>query len=426
MRNRVKNLVSGALISLLVASCASLSKQPEPAFTPVNLNTKIKSGEYQKKVDNFLLIFDASSSMFLDHNHEMKFKQAKRIANRLNQTIPDLDIQAGLRIFGPIDLKSDSKLSYGMTNYAETAFANALSDVTSPAGGTPLSKSIKVATKNLTDSSGKIALILISDGEDVNSTDSVNAAAALKKTYSDRICIYTIHIGDNPLGKKTMEQIANASQCGFATDYAAIESPQGMAAFVERIFLDKARLLDSDGDGVFDNRDKCPGTPTGITVDNSGCPVKMMERDSDSDGVYDSKDQCLGTPHGIKVDEYGCPLPIKGSVTIELRVEFDYNKDLIRRQYRQELQNFANFMTTNPNSTVTLEGHTDNYGSKNYNEGLALRRAKSVRRYLVSNFNIWGNRITAKGYGESHPEASNKTSQGRQKNRRVYATITSN
>ncbi len=59
---------------------------------------------------------------------------------------------------------------------------------------------------------------------------------------------------------------------------------------------------DSDGDGVLDVHDKCPGTPRGIVVDATGCPL-----DSDGDGIPDYLDKCPNTPAGAKVDERGCP-----------------------------------------------------------------------------------------------------------------------
>ena len=59
---------------------------------------------------------------------------------------------------------------------------------------------------------------------------------------------------------------------------------------------------DEDADGVHDGLDKCPGTPRGATVDASGCP-----KDSDGDGVYDGLDRCPNTPAGSVVDANGCP-----------------------------------------------------------------------------------------------------------------------
>ena len=65
--------------------------------------------------------------------------------------------------------------------------------------------------------------------------------------------------------------------------------------------------VDSDGDGVCDGLDKCPGTPKGATVDVNGCPM-----DSDGDGVLDGLDKCPGTPKGCSVDSTGCPLDADG------------------------------------------------------------------------------------------------------------------
>lgn len=64
----------------------------------------------------------------------------------------------------------------------------------------------------------------------------------------------------------------------------------------------KSVPLDTDGDGVADKVDKCPGTPMGARVDLSGCPI-----DADGDGVFDGIDQCANTPSGSTVDERGCP-----------------------------------------------------------------------------------------------------------------------
>ncbi len=62
---------------------------------------------------------------------------------------------------------------------------------------------------------------------------------------------------------------------------------------------------DSDGDGVYDNRDQCPNTAVGIRVDSFGCPVPI---DSDGDGVPDDRDQCPATPVGALIDAEGCPV----------------------------------------------------------------------------------------------------------------------
>ncbi|MEW6411810.1 MAG: OmpA family protein [Candidatus Zixiibacteriota bacterium] len=64
---------------------------------------------------------------------------------------------------------------------------------------------------------------------------------------------------------------------------------------------------DTDGDGVPDKKDQCPGTPEGVTVDASGCPI-----DTDGDGVADYLDKCPDTPKAAPVDAQGCPLDSDG------------------------------------------------------------------------------------------------------------------
>jgi len=69
------------------------------------------------------------------------------------------------------------------------------------------------------------------------------------------------------------------------------------------------RVVDSDGDGVNDDADKCPGTPAGTAVDTDGCP---LPQDDDHDGVNNDVDKCPGTPAGAKVDANGCELDTDG------------------------------------------------------------------------------------------------------------------
>jgi OOP family OmpA-OmpF porin len=173
---------------------------------------------------------------------------------------------------------------------------------------------------------------------------------------------------------------------------------------------------DRDGDGVPDSLDKCPDTPKGVSVDKNGCPL-----DSDGDGVPDYLDKCPDTPKGVTVDKDGCPLPKK--VSISLSIEFDSGKATIKPQYDEEIKKVADFMTTYPETTAVIEGHTDNVGKEASNVRLSTRRAESVKAYLVEKFGIASARLTAKGFGSSQPVADNATPAGRQKNRRINAVI---
>jgi len=176
--------------------------------------------------------------------------------------------------------------------------------------------------------------------------------------------------------------------------------------------------LDSDGDGVYDYQDNCPDTPSGATVDSLGCPL-----DSDGDGVYDYLDKCPSTPAGASVDENGCSIILKETVSIELNIEFGLDRAEIGPQYHIQLKKVADFMKAYPDTTARIEGHTDSAGPAQYNLQLSQKRSESVRQYLINNFSIAPERLNARGFGESRPIATNTTREGRKKNRRVVAVI---
>lgn len=175
---------------------------------------------------------------------------------------------------------------------------------------------------------------------------------------------------------------------------------------------------DSDGDGVYDDRDQCPNTPAGVAVDSVGCPL-----DSDGDGVYDYKDKCPGTPAGARVDADGCQYVIKETVSVELEVLFDFDKAVVKPAYYEEIKNVGEFMKLFPDTSVTIEGHTDSKGDDAYNQGLSERRAKAVSKVLVEQYNVDAGRVKSVGYGEAQPRDTNETKEGRQQNRRVMAII---
>lgn len=89
-----------------------------------------------------------------------------------------------------------------------------------------------------------------------------------------------------------------------------------------------------------------------------------------------------------------------------------------------ELNKVADFLNDNPTVTISIEGHTDNIGSKSANISLSKNRAKSVYQYLVER-GIDKSRLSSKGFGSSEPVADNESEEGRRKNRRTEIRITS-
>jgi outer membrane protein OmpA-like peptidoglycan-associated protein len=162
---------------------------------------------------------------------------------------------------------------------------------------------------------------------------------------------------------------------------------------------------DSDGDGVTDDKDKCPGTPAGRKVDANGC-----EFDTDKDGLVDAVDKC---PTIYAKTPDGCPPPL-----VLEGVFFDNNKATLKPESFPVLDKAAIGMKDWGDVKIEVAGYTDSVDSDEHNMKLSQSRAETVRDYLISK-GISADRISAKGYGESSPIADNATEEGRAKNRRV-------
>ncbi len=141
--------------------------------------------------------------------------------------------------------------------------------------------------------------------------------------------------------------------------------------------------------------------------------------DDDGDGVINDRDQCPDTPMGTRVDGDGCPL---GDVIALDGVHFKFNKAELQPDARTILNDVARILNRYPEMIVEVAGHTDSVGSDEYNQGLSQRRAQSVLNYLTST-GVDGGRLSAVGYGESEPRATNDTEDGRELNRRVELRI---
>jgi outer membrane protein OmpA-like peptidoglycan-associated protein len=175
---------------------------------------------------------------------------------------------------------------------------------------------------------------------------------------------------------------------------------------------------DTDKDGIADNKDLCPKQP-GFPKYN-GCPVP----DADNDGVTDEVDKCpkVAGP----VENNGCPeiqQEVKKKVESAAKnLFFISGKATIQTRSYPALNQLANVMRKDSTLSLDIEGHTDNVGKDEFNMRLSQMRANAAKDYLVS-IGIDAARITAQGFGETEPVATNTTKEGRAKNRRIVLKI---
>ena len=395
------------MISALLFSCAAPQVQTtQPLFSPDTL----EADQYEPKVDNFMVILDKSSSMSYKYTGQKRLTIAKDFLSAMNQTLPDMKLNGAFRTFGTSGFGEPTALIYGPAEHSKKKYQMALGAAQRAIGRSPLDAAITAAAGDLKKSQGNIAVIIFSDGEDMGITP-ITAAKNMKAKFGDRVCIYTVLVGDDPAGESLLKQVAEAGECGFSVRADAVKDSGDMGDFVKDVFLAEVAkpVLDSDGDGVTDDLDRCPDTPKGVTVDSKGCPL-----DSDGDGVADYLDKCPNTPKGATVDARGC-------WTYAAVVMYDINSAEIKSEAYPMLDEAVSILKKNPEIKVEIDGHTDNTGSAAYNMNLSERRAKAVMKYFVDK-GVEAERLSTKGFGFTKPAASNKTKEGRAKNRRVELT----
>lgn len=324
------------MISSLLVSCAAHQKG-QGIFKPQDLSTD----GYEQKVDNFLVILDASGSKKNKIEGMKKLEYAKDIISRMNQTIPrDLTLNSALRRYGkgiktsqPLEMKTEQVYVPGQ--YSKARFEDALAMVQKPEGLTFMETGIDAGSDDLKSFSGKTAVILVSDGK-VHFGDPVQAAKRLKSRYGDDVCIHTIWIPSGTAdinqvakNKKLMEEIAKVGgSCWSAVEAENIKSDRDMAGFVKNVFLKEGSVAketppaietpacsDMDRDGFCDDEDDCPNVAGSVR----GCPPPEEEPqlpcagrggDGDNDGVCDDVDDCPNTAPGVAVNARGCDLVI--------------------------------------------------------------------------------------------------------------------
>jgi outer membrane protein OmpA-like peptidoglycan-associated protein len=149
--------------------------------------------------------------------------------------------------------------------------------------------------------------------------------------------------------------------------------------------------------------------------------------------VPDNKDLCALEP-GLP-ENNGCPKVEEQLEIVELdkeeekvlkeafdNLEFETGKSVIQKESYTSLDELVTLLNAKPDYRIYIAGHTDNVGRKKANIKLSKDRANAVKKYLIDK-GIDVKRIKTEGFGDSRPAASNKTPEGRQKNRRVEFRI---
>lgn len=336
-----------------------------------------------KKVDNFVVLLDQSGSMAEEIGDVKKIESAVDVISRLDQAIPELGYNGSMYLSSPYQAASPPAAYRTGPLAAAAGGVNTRFEVFGR--NTALGDDLGAIGPVVDKLSGKTALIVVTDGDNNQGSDPVAEARALYDRNRPNLCVHVISYADTAHGKAVVDGLRGLDKCSVAADAGSLATEAGMAQYAKAVFYGDAPVAaappppgDADGDGVTDDKDKCPDTLRGAIVDADGCALQYS-----------------------------------------LQIEFDFDKAEIRPEYHDNIAKAAEFIKRYPETKILVAGHTDSVGEADYNKTLSMQRAEALKAYLVKNFGVNGGQLYPRGYGELRPVASNDTDAGRQTNRRV-------
>ncbi len=169
-------------------------------------------------------------------------------------------------------------------------------------------------------------------------------------------------------------------------------------------------LVDAAGNPVRDASGACVQTSG---IDHPDCMPKKVEPPKPAPVVVPPKPAPAPAPAPKPA-----PVPVKLAISIQAEALFDFDKSVLKAEGKKSIDDAIAKMKQVDVEMVIAIGHTDSIGTDAYNQKLSERRATTVKEYMVSQ-GIAAAKITISGKGETQPVASNKTNEGRAKNRRV-------
>jgi OOP family OmpA-OmpF porin len=338
-------------LCLLFAGCAA----KRVAYTPESLDGQIKAGKLVQKTDNFVVLFDKSSSMDDPYGKSTELALANDTTRRFVETIPEIKLMAGLRDF----YNDKSTLLYGMTTFDKKGFINGMSSLQWGSGPTPMEKAIDGSAIDLQGKTGNSAVIIVSDFENIPGVDDLQpekvipAVARLKAQYGDKVCVYTVQVGKYPRANLVIDAIMKEAKCGASVNADDLATQAAMDDFVKSIFL--------------------------TTPPPPAAPAEAVQ-------VQEAKAEAAAAP-----------------VALELaNIHFDFDKSAIRTPDREILKGHADWLAKNKDYSLTVEGYCDERGSTEYNLALGERRAMEAKKYLVG-LGVDEKRLKTISYGFERP-----------------------
>jgi OOP family OmpA-OmpF porin len=321
-----------------------------------------------KTADNFIVLYDTSSSMdeVYKDTGKRKIEIEKAILQIRNAALPPLDFNAGIYSFTPKSLTFSTKTLkpiYPMQPYNKTEFAKAIEQLPTDASGpTLLQQGLSELKDILAELTGRTVVFIVTDGK-YTDRESMQKPVDIARGLAEQndVCFYAINSSPEEQESHMLKAVSSINEC--------------------------SRVI------TFDQFINNPLMLSGALFVING---RIVERSIDIEKII-----------GAKLNN----------------LLFAFDSAEINEDYADGLKLLGGYMQDNPDVNLSIAGFTDSTGPQEYNLGLSRRRVESVTNYLVQKLNVESGRIILNWYGESNPEAGNDTVEGRNLNRRVEGFV---
>jgi OOP family OmpA-OmpF porin len=345
-------------LTLVVAVLVLGACQSLPEKQPVTDSPiQLGAGEW-RTTDTLLVVTDASLSTYQNET----FPDAQALTRAYVASLPTASAKAerqGPYRVGTTSFGGRRRQGAPIAPYDARALGEAMADLDIIGEQTPLHAVFEDAAAVIgsLDNPGRVAVIVFTDGVPSNERLALDAGKQLVGSAPGGVCIHAVQVGNDPQGTEFVKSLAELSGCSSSRNASSLQTARALESFTRTTMVGKAPLP----------------------------PVAAP------------------------------PPPRK----IVLRgVNFDFDKSEIRPEDEAVLDAAIEALKETPRARVRISGYTDSIGTMEYNEALSIRRANTVKDFLV-NAGIDADRLEPAGYGLTKPVASNDTGDGRAQNRRV-------
>ena len=322
------------------------------------------SADQELAFDRVLILTDASSSMYA-HSPA----QARALTQSMVAGLPDRStgVQVGAMAFGGSDRRS---VPIALVDRARLlAFAKSIQPmggISGPrtgerhGGTTPLDDVFDEAAQQLRGGSGRAAVILISDGA-ATLPDRASAAASrlIAEHPAGDLCLFTVRLGDSAKGGQLARQVSDLSGCGSSISAERLRTAGSFGSYRDSIFAMQVPSLPAVA--------AAPPCETRLNLSN---------------------------------------------------IEFAFDRANLTASGQAEVARIGTQLNDCRGARFEIDGYADSTGPAAYNVGLSERRADTVREALIG-AGVAADRLSTRGFGSADPVASNASSVGRERNRRV-------